>query len=206
MRLGGIAGWLLFFIALLALLLSVASIGLIANISDDDTTEVKAGPIGLQGEQGPQGEPGEQGPEGPQGEQGLPGEKGDTGDRGPGGPKGDNGATGPAGPKGNPGKDCIPNELPIVNLIEMTTSKKNPCCYGHTIVVDIDDPEDDGMHITFYYRENPNNKWKELDLYIGNDGTYTSTKVISGNDPLYWLVETWDGSDIGLNEFESIVI
>lgn len=169
-------------IAIIALLLSgwAALTPGIQGLKGDKGNTGLDGTIGLTGPQGPQGE---------QGIQGL---------IGPMGPKGANGAT---GPKGDDGQDCIPNQLPVVTLMDLNYSEDG---WKHIFIINItvNDPEDDNMHINFYYRLNESNEWKLMDGYIGIDGNYSSEKMFCWNpETIYWLVETWDGSDIGLSYY-----
>jgi hypothetical protein len=214
-------------IAVVALLLGVASVGAIY------TGYIK-------GEQGDQGIIGQVGPMGPTGSKGDMGDmpshewndtdirfelpdgtwsewidlKGDTGEKGS---KGDTGATGPVGPKG---EDCPINEIADIDILNNSgiywsqwfgwPHYKNKYYYQFDLLVDVDDPEDDNMHITFYYRENECDLWDEVVEYIGVDGNYIATVTWNKWEPavnqtIYWLVETWDGSDLGFNYYNCTI-
>jgi len=164
------------------------------------------GPMGLQGIEGPQGDIGPEGPQGPQGEPGINGADGKEGPRGP---------SGSRGPRGYDGQDCVPNLASTVILNDLNgTYKYRPCVwhdFTFTINITVEDTEDENLHITFYWRKDINDTWTEHQEYIGNGGVYNSEKMFTyfkDNDPktLYWLVETWDGSDIGLEYYDYTII
>ena len=79
----------------------------------------------------------------------------------------------------------------------------------------MDDPEDDNMHIYIYWREDPGDEWNLEEEYIGEDGYYTAYKdfwypsyepdPIPGDKTLYWLVETWDDINTGLNYYDTTI-
>jgi len=191
-------------ISWLALVIAIVAL-LIAGFLNPVGEQGLKGPEGLQGNDGIQGPIG---PEGPSGEDGVNGTNGTTGVRGPIGPQG------PKGDEGPPGQSQPPNELPIVEINDLngTYREGSHCCYYYNfwINVSVDDPEDDNMHIKFYWRKDPEHRWYLQDEFIGGDGNYSSEyeywKYYKCNQTLYWLVETWDGSDIGLNEFEYTIV
>jgi len=211
---------IIFLVILLMLALLLGSIGTAGFFQ-----KPLKGIQGEQGEQGLQGLPGEKGEKGIQGkpgEQGLQGEKGEKGDRGSSGGSGPRGATGPAG---SDGKDCPINEIANVTSFNSTCHFWyifEPVChnkkyfYHFDLSVNVTDPEDDNMHISFYYAEDyltgifyPDDiVWTKIVEYIGGNSIYSasvewSNYVLWTNQTILWLVETWDGSDIGLNYFES---
>ena len=142
----------------------------------------------------------------------IKGDKGDKGDRGATGTGGSDGAD---GRDGKDGVDCPPNQNPDVTAILNGTYERHECYWRHwyifNITATIDDPENDNMHITIYNREDINDSWVEEVEYIGSDGNYSAERTLKyhcfpGNITLYWLVETWDGADIGLNYYEYTII
>ena len=163
--------------------------------------ELKEGKQGLQGEKGDDGI-------------GVKGDKGDCGDNGSisVGPRGLRGSGGSSGANGKDGVDCMPNQLSLVTLLGLngTYSFNLGGCYHHyyhfNISVGVADPEDDNMHIVFYTRLSEADQWCEYVKYFGGDGNYNAERnyryrEYEGVLTLFWLVETWDGSDIGLNYY-----
>jgi len=202
--------------------------GDIGNTGPQGDTGV-AGPTGATGPAGPQGEKGDTGDTGPQGPTGSKGATGATG------PQGATGATGPSpevewdgtmirfqlpdgnwtdwidiqGEQGEPGEDCPANVVATVTEVSNASTYWYGLFKWHfqfDLTVDVDDPEDDSMHITFYYRTDEIDPWTQVTEYIDGDDEYSATATWYiyplAEQTCYWLVETWDGSDIGLNYFE----
>lgn len=191
-------GMIAFILAIVAII--IAGIGIIGI----------QGPKGIQGETGLQGIQGEPGIQGPQGEKGDQGEKGETGDTGPIGPRGYRGPRGYTGPQGEPGEDCEPNQSPVIVYTEVGCNLLFPKCgpyvYNVFVEVSVDDYEDDYMHIDFFY--NITNTWINFNLQRGHSGFYSATKTIVSwavLKDISLLVEAWDGSDIGYQEYVYII-
>jgi len=161
-------------------------------------------------------EQGEQGPEGQKGLDGTDGIDGIDGLDGIDGIDGENGTDGEQGQQGPPGENCTENEVANITDVDLygTYNYHESAEYHHEwdfwITVDVDDPEDDNMHIDIYWRENQNDSWTLEAGYIGGDGEYSAhceflyETYSQDNKTIYWLVETWDGSDIGLNQYQYI--
>lgn len=163
------------------------------------------GDKGDPGEQGLQGIQGPQGVQGPEGLQGPAGPAGATGARGSSGSSGSNGGTGPMGPAG---KDCPPNQAALVMPLDVNGSYAyspipgpNDHLYKFWVNVSVDDPENDSLHVDFYWKHGVNDSWTHNTTFIGVDGNYSASREYRRssaiNQTMYWLVETWDGSDIG---------
>lgn len=184
---------ILLVLVLIALLISALAIGTAlskeaekgdkGDKGDTGATGAKGNP----GDMGLQGLRGNEGPSGPMGLPGLPGPKGDTGSRGP------------------TGRDAPVNQIPIVTLNNLSYCYNAKPPYAYKINITVDDPENDNMHIKFYWSLCNNSKWTLKDEFIGKDGIYISTITFQNQyEIVYFLVEAWDGSDIGLNYYQYV--
>ena len=148
-----------------------------------------------------------QGERGPQGLQGIQGPKGNTGATGPQGPKGDTGdkgATGSTGPSGRNAPINKPPQIEIMNLSGYTLSTKCHTEYTYNITVQIHDSDDTTIHTTISYREDNTSLWTQKQEYIGHgvcSTTYSFSDYSPENHIVYWLVESWDGTDITSEEY-----
>ena len=175
---------------------------------------VNVGPRGLTGQQGIQGEKGDTGLPGLPGQQGLRGLPGINGSQGPRGATGSSGigsvgATGPQGLQGLPGKDAPVNNPPNITLINLSGHCKHSCKYEYTfnITVFINDIDNDTVHTTISYKEsNASGPWTLLSesILLGNCSSSITFTYGSSHSPktLYWLVESWDGSDISIQTYQ----
>ena len=184
---------LLVIIVLIALLLSAISLGV------NFAKEPEKGEQGIQGIQGVQGEKGINGYQGPIG---LKGEKGDKGDTGSSGSKGETGSQGPRG------KDCPPNQKPIIMLKDFNGIRISKCTeFTFYINVTITDPDDDSLQIDFYFSEENNTGWIHHKTFFGTDDIYGASiqfryPYIILYKTLYVQVVVWDGSDLSLRTYD----
>lgn len=151
------------------------------------------GPSGLNGTNGVNGTDGADGETGPQGEQGEQGEQGLQGEQGEQGSPGEDGEDGMDAPINIPSyQDCLLNG----------SYKWMGVHHDHLIFnlsVSICDPDDDTVVTTVYYKEDSEDDWEQL--WMTTDEAFNCSKVFSyysapGSKTLWWLVLSWDGSDL----------
>jgi hypothetical protein len=153
---------------------------------------------GIDGNDGKDGEPGTMGPIGPQGLKGDKGDKGDTGATGATGPKGDNGQQGPPGQNG---KDAPINQPPTIELKYLSGTHKKCDGYTFNITIHITDADDSSVHTTISYAESCDphlgySTWIKVSEFVGNNVNGIGSVSLKSATSVFWLVESWDGSDI----------
>ncbi len=152
---------------------------------------------------------GDTGDQGIQGNPGI-GIKGDKGD------KGNKGDTGARGSTGSSGKDAPVNNPPAVLNASFDgyyfEGIHHKTWFVFNITTNISDSDDNGIYLTFNYRENQSDPWTEHVTYIATNGggTYHDTLRFNyycppTNKTIYWGISLWDGSDITFEEYEYTV-
>jgi len=184
-------------ITLVILSLLIACLSLWTNMSKEPVK----GDTGEKGQKGERGLSGHDGKDGMNGSSGKNGINGTNGLNGRNGLNGTNGINGFDGVSGHDGKDCSPNKISDVKMLSVggIYNKISCKCYNYVFWLNISiyDPENDNLHISFYYKQNINDKWLSNVIMFGNSGNYNNSVVLYDKN-IYWLVEVWDGSDIGL--------
>jgi hypothetical protein len=159
------------------------------------------GATGATGSTGPKGDKGDIGPPGINGTSGNGtgiGPKGDNGDKGD---KGDTGIRGPPGNNGLPGEDAPVNSPPVIELIGLSGYHKKCDGYLFNITVHVSDADDISVHTTISYAEacDPHlgySTWVKVSEFVGNNVDGFGCVSLKCSKTVYWLVESWDGSDI----------